>query len=703
MPVVTGATLRETRMLALELAKKVAAMEAALEEKEKEQDNKRKAAYERFKAKQAAQAAKRCKEMEPACKAKGVVVPPRNMQKTTMEKTGQEAWRVMEVRRGEDAKARKAAKEKAMQEEAKRDVEARRAEARRAMEAHGCGCPAASMEAKRAMQARRAVEVHWAMECKKAEEARRAVEAHWAMEAKKAEEARRAMEAQAMEAKKAEEARRAMEAQAMEARRAEEARRAKKAEEARRAMEAQAMEAKKAEEARRAKKAEEARRAMEAQAMEAKKAEEARRAMEAQAMEAKKAEQARRAMEAQAVEAKKAKAEQARWAMEADVAMEAKRANDVSLEEVEVESINSDGTDFSQNLENSYVEVEVDAELDWNGDIHMSNRDALTMKVIEVLSMDTVSIMDAFPGMSERDFDLWRHCRFQGPVELSFCSDDEAFADSVANPAAAAEFQKLPNKRRKVKDGDAFTGGMGGMEIVKLHLEKSIEYWAREKNKKLLVDGMPFISGTSFHAVDLDPVCQETITSQPFPPLHVFSDMVLLLVPSARVAVLKTMEQHRDAIQADLATCSSRTAAQDDKDGAKAAIREKGEHVLESLLQAMDPFDPLFVEVADCTKHDGAKCDVLPAQADLDAALSFMMAGTSCVDWSSMGGSLTLAGWTVLPFAIQLKLVQRIRPTVFFHVQAELARLCAKQKQSKGSFYDALPPSCKAAWAACCC
>ena len=286
------------------------------------------------------------------------------------------------------------------------------------------------------------------------------------------------------------------------------------------------------------------------------------------------------------------------------------------------------------------------------------------------------------------------------------------------------------------------------MEIVKLHLEKSIEYWAREKNKKLLVDGMPFISGTSFHA-DLDPVCQETITSQPFPPLHVFSDMVLLLVPSARVAVLKTMEQHRDAIQADLATCSSRTAAQDDKDGAKVAIREKGERVLESLLQVMDQFDPLFVEVADCAKHDGAKCDVLPAQADLDAALSFMMAGTSCVDWSSMGGSLTLAGWTVLPFAIQLKLVQRIRPTVFFHENtrnfkpellarhlpgynihhgiqnpqmrgfpvrrarclsvhththaAELARLWAKQKQSKGSFYDALPPSYKAAWAACCC
>ncbi|CAJ1447842.1 unnamed protein product [Effrenium voratum] len=98
VPVVTGATLRETRMLALELAKKVAAMEAALEEKEKEQDNKRKAAYERFKAKQAAQAAKRCKEMEPACKAKGVVVPPRNMQN-------------------------KGAKEKAMQEEARRAME----------------------------------------------------------------------------------------------------------------------------------------------------------------------------------------------------------------------------------------------------------------------------------------------------------------------------------------------------------------------------------------------------------------------------------------------------------------------------------------------------------------------------------------------------------------------------------------------------
>ncbi|CAJ1352043.1 unnamed protein product, partial [Effrenium voratum] len=249
-------------------------------------------------------AAKRCKEMEPACKAKGVVVPPRNMQKTTMEKTGQEAWRVMEVRRGEDAKARKAAKEKAMQEEAKRDVEARRAEARRAMEAH-----VATKEAARAADARRHL---WRPRgpCKPgglwrctgpwSARRRRRPGGPWT------------------------------------------------------------------------------------QAMEAKKAEEARRAMEAQAMEAKKAEQARRAMEAQAVEAKKAKAEQAR-------AMEAKRANDVSLEE-----------------------VEADAELDWNGDIHMSNRDALTMKVIEVLSMDTVSIMDAFPGMSERDFDLWRHCRFQG-------------------------------------------------------------------------------------------------------------------------------------------------------------------------------------------------------------------------------------------------------------------------------------------------
>ena len=194
------------------------------------------------------------------------------------------------------------------------------------------------------------------------------------------------------------------------------------------------------------------------------------------------------------------------------------------------------------------------------------------------------------------------------------------------------------------------------MEIVKLRLEKYC-------TKRLLVDGVPYF----WHFIPrggLGPCLP--------------GDHHVAAIPAAaclfrhgpaacRVAVLKTMEQHRDAIQADLATCSSRTAAQDDKDGAKVAIREKGEHVLESLLQVMDQFDPLFVEVADCAKHDGAKCDVLPAQADLDAALSFMMAGASCVDWSSMGGSLTLAGWTVLPFAIQLKLVQRIRPTVFFH------------------------------------
>ena len=57
-------------------------------------------------------------------------------------------------------------------------------------------------------------------------------------------------------------------------------------------------------------------------------------------------------------------------------------------------------------------------------------------------------------------------------MELSFCSDDEAFADSVVNPAASAEFRKLPNKRRKVKDGDAFTGiGVNSMaEAFQWHL-----------------------------------------------------------------------------------------------------------------------------------------------------------------------------------------------------------------------------------------
>ena len=82
------------------------------------------------------------------------------------------------------------------------------------------------------------------------------------------------------------------------------------------------------------------------------------------------------------------------------------------------------------------------------------------MKVIKVLSMDTVSILDAFPGMSERDFDLWRiaasRVRELGPIQQtepnktdsSHCQDGIlVFEDDIFSDPAKCRQAKPGNDR----------------------------------------------------------------------------------------------------------------------------------------------------------------------------------------------------------------------------------------------------------------
>lgn len=81
------------------------------------------------------------------------------------------------------------------------------------------------------------------------------------------------------------------------------------------------------------------------------------------------------------------------------------------------------------------------------------------------------------------------------------------------------------------------SGGMGGMEILKRHLEQAVAAW--EDDHEHLV--APCDLGILFHAVDLDPVCQQVLQARTDPPLHIFGDLMNLLVPQARVDILKVM------------------------------------------------------------------------------------------------------------------------------------------------------------------
>ena len=86
---------------------------------------------------------------------------------------------------------------------------------------------------------------------------------------------------------------------------------------------------------------------------------------------------------------------------------------------------------------------------------------------------------------------------------------------------------------------------MGGMEILKRHLEQAIETWEEDHESLVATRN----AGTLFHSVDLDPVCQQVLQARIVPPLHVFGDLMDLLVPQARVDILKVMANFEGSVK----------------------------------------------------------------------------------------------------------------------------------------------------------
>lgn len=102
-------------------------------------------------------------------------------------------------------------------------------------------------------------------------------------------------------------------------------------------------------------------------------------------------------------------------------------------------------------------------------------------------------------------------------------------------------------------------------------------------------------------------------------------------------------------------------ATVEEKKAAKTKLQEFGEQLLADLMTCMDGFTNLFVEQARCARHedDSPWCPVFPARDDEGDEAEYLMAGTSCQDWSSMGGRQNLGGNSVLPFSIELQIVKR--------------------------------------------
>ena len=228
-------------------------------------------------------------------------------------------------------------------------------------------------------------------------------------------------------------------------------------------------------------------------------------------------------------------------------------------------------------------------------------------------------------------------------------------------------------------------GGMGGMEHSKAMLEAAVSDRAPD-----LCPG--WVRGIVGHSVDIDKNCQRVLCSNEDGALHVFPDLLQLLTLDARVAVLKVMDTSSLELKPLIAKYKAmpkmpqpvrgkqRAAACSDapgdapqtKDDIKKVINQLGSTLLDKLMARMDAFENLFVEQATCCKHHSKKCDVFPAAllqtdservaqatgvAKLTDPLLIYMAGTSCQDWSSMSQVLSLAGKTVLPFAVELQLI----------------------------------------------
>ena len=183
-----------------------------------------------------------------------------------------------------------------------------------------------------------------------------------------------------------------------------------------------------------------------------------------------------------------------------------------------------------------------------------------------------------------------------------------------------------------------------------------------------------FQRGYVYHAVESDEACRQVLMSLDEGPGHIFKDMLQLLQPEAAVSVLRVMEQY-DVILSHKIRCykgkAEESAEAVKKHELKANIKEDGESLLRNLMVTLESYRPLFRKDVVCAVHANQRCQMMP---DADSVLGqsggglrIFMAGTSCQDWSSMGCMLSLAGKSVLPFAIELQLVKHELPHVFFH------------------------------------
>ena len=206
-------------------------------------------------------------------------------------------------------------------------------------------------------------------------------------------------------------------------------------------------------------------------------------------------------------------------------------------------------------------------------------------------------------------------------------------------------------------------GGMGGMEIALKHLETALEMKTYNR-------------GTVFHSVDLDFECQRVLAEHN--PVHVFRDILEFLQLPARLAVQRVMDESEHEVK-ELVRKSQEANANKEKQQAKDALKRTGENLLRSLMNCMDSFsdEDFFVEKSpSCFKHPGdptKPCWVFKpppqhkGEQPEEDPKDYYMAGTSCTDWSSMGSGNSLAGHTVLPFAVELQIIKRRKPRVFFH------------------------------------
>ena len=233
------------------------------------------------------------------------------------------------------------------------------------------------------------------------------------------------------------------------------------------------------------------------------------------------------------------------------------------------------------------------------------------------------------------------------------------------------------------------------MEVVKDMLEVAA---CEALHEAAETRAIPFHKGYVHHAIDIDPSCRRVLASSPDPPLHVFGDILDILQPEIKVKVLRVVEAHDQLLRPMVEEYKKKKIPEQpgnvrvnrgygisDRKDMKDAIKDLGSRLLDDLMQCMDEHPNLFVTEAHCHRHN-ALCRVFPPRGEdallhkgksatlqlpglqaLRRPLRLKTAGTSCKDWSSMGAVLSLAGRSVIPFAVELQMVKREQPDVWFH------------------------------------